>query len=268
MVCSSAEGWCQMTDEISPLARLFRDMADRIDSDRTSQTRYQAIIKAAAVVAARAAAEGTVSGRLWDTDGAALLAAAYAFHAGLSPEAAVADHIRAMEERAVAGSGEQRESSGEPAQAGGQGGRDAAGMAPRPCAQARSRPPPVDPRALPGPRLRDLEEAEVAGLWALLGELRGGEVTPRGQLIRLTRRLRVQLAAQLLAVLEGGPALVRAEAVRVLDAITPQDLATPALAVVVLGWLEAAEQTLVAGERPRELRFLLGVADRRGGGEQ
>jgi hypothetical protein len=69
-------------------------------------------------------------------------------------------------------------------------------------------------------------------------------------------------------VLEGGPALVRAEAVRVLDAITPQDPATPALAVVVLGWLEAAEQALVAGERPRELRFLLGVADRGGQREQ
>jgi hypothetical protein len=156
-----------MTDHIGPLGRLFRDMADRIDNDRTSQTHYQAIVKAAAVVAARAAAEGTVTGRLWDDDGADLLAAAYAFHAGLSRQAAVADHVRAMEETAVEPGG-QRESFREPVPPG-QGDGDAEGMAPQPPAPARSRPPPVDPRALPGPRLRDLEEAEVARLWALLG---------------------------------------------------------------------------------------------------
>jgi hypothetical protein len=87
-----------MIDHIGPLALLFRDMADRIDHDRTSQTRYQAIAKAAAVVAARASAEGTVSGPLWDTDGADLLAAAYAFHAGLPRQAAMADHVSAMQE--------------------------------------------------------------------------------------------------------------------------------------------------------------------------
>jgi hypothetical protein len=184
-----------MTDEISPLAHLFRDMADRIDNDRTSQTRYQAIVKAAAVVAARAGAEGAVSGRLWETDGADLLAAAYAFHAGLSPEAAVADHLAATEETESVESAGQRQPTGEPLPPGEQDSGDAAGMAPQSPAQARSRPPPVDPRALPGPRLRDLEEAEAARLWALLGELRRDEVTPRGQLIRLTRRLRVQLAA-------------------------------------------------------------------------
>jgi hypothetical protein len=256
-----------MTDDIGPLVRLFREMADHIDNDRTSQTRYQAIVQAAAVVAARAATEGAVSGRLWDTDGADLLAAAYGFHAGLSPEAAVADHVSAVEEtEAMAASG-QREPSREPVPPR-QGGHDAAAMAPRPSAPARSRPPPVDPHALPGPRLGELEEAEAAGLWALLGELRHGEVTPRGQLIRLTRRLPAWLAAQLLATLEGGPALVRAEAMRVLDAITPAQPATPVLAVVLLGWLEAAEQVLAAGGSPQELQLLLGAANRRGNGEQ
>jgi hypothetical protein len=83
----------------------------------------------------------------------------------------------------------------------------------------------------------------------------------------LTSRLPVQLASQLLAVLEGGPGLVRAEAVRVLDAIAPDDPATPALAVLVLGWLEAAEQVLAAGARSQELQILLGVADRGGEGQ-
>jgi hypothetical protein len=80
----------------------------------------------------------------------------------------------------------------------------------------------------------------------------------------LTRRLPVQLAAQLLSVLDGGPALVRAEAVRVLEAADPQDPATPALAVVVLGWLEAAEQVLDAGAGAHELQVLLGVAGQEG----
>jgi hypothetical protein len=172
-----------------------------------------------------------------------------------------------MEETEAVESGGQHESSREPLPSGEQGGGDAENMAPQPPAPARPRPPPVDPRALPGPRLGELEEAEAATLWALLGELRRGEVTPRGQLIRLTRRLPVQLAAQLLAVLEGGPALVRAEAMRVLDAITPAQPATPVLAVVVLGWLEAAEQVLAAGGSPQELQLLLGAA-KRGGGEE
>lgn len=212
-----------MTDQIGPLARLFPGMADLIDQDRTSQTRYEAIVKAAAVAAVRASAEGSVTGRLWDDDGAELLAAAYAFNAGLSRQEAVATHVRTMEEPGAAGSGDQRQPPG------GQGGRDAAGRAPQAAAPATSRPPPVDPRALPGPRLRDLDAAGAARLWALLAELRRGEVTPRGQLLRLTCRLPVELCSRLLAVLDGGPALVRAEAVRVLDAIDPQDPATPAL---------------------------------------
>jgi hypothetical protein len=71
-----------------------------------------------------------------------------------------------------------------------------------------------------------LDAAAAAGLSTLLAELRRSEVIPRGQLIRLTRRLPVQLAAQLLSVLDGGPALVQAEAVRVLEAGDPQDPAT------------------------------------------
>ena len=69
-----------MTEHIGPLARLVRGMADRIDQDRRSPTRSEAIGNAARVAAARAAAEDTVAGRLWDDDGAALLAAGYAFH--------------------------------------------------------------------------------------------------------------------------------------------------------------------------------------------
>jgi hypothetical protein len=122
----------------------------------------------------------------------------------------------------------------------------------------------VDPHGLPGPHLGELDAAAAAGLWELLAELRRGQVTPRGQLLRLTRRLPVQLAAQLLSVLDGGPALVRAEAVRVLEAADPQNPATPALAVVVLGWLEAAEQALAAGASAQDLQVLLGVAGREG----
>lgn len=60
----------------------------------------------------------------------------------------------------------------------------------------------------------------------------------------------MELASQLLSLLDGGPALGRAEAVRVLEAAGPKDPATPALAVLVLGWLEAAEQVLAAGPAP------------------
>ena len=108
------------------------------------------------------------------------------------------------------------------------------------------------------------DTAAAAALWALVAELRRGEVTPRGQLIRLTRRLPVELASQLLSVLDGGPALLRAEAVRALEVADPRDPATPALAMVVLGWLEAAEQALAAGGSVPELRVLLGVADQEG----
>ena len=160
--------------------------------------------------------------------------------------------------------GDQHQPPGEPVPPGGPGGRDPAARAPEPPGPSSSRPPPVDPHGLSGPRLGELDAAAAAGLWGLLTELRRGEVTPRGQLLRLTRRLPVELAAQLLSVLDGGPALVRAEAVRVLEAAAPQDPATPALAVVVLGWLEAAEQALAAGASAQELQVLLGVAGQEG----
>ena len=79
-----ADSGAAMTEHIGPLARLVGGMADRIDQDRRSPARSEAIGNAARVAAARAAAEGTGAGRLWDDDGAALLAAGYAFHTGLS----------------------------------------------------------------------------------------------------------------------------------------------------------------------------------------
>src|SRR5215211_1911210 len=51
-----------MVNQIRPLARLFRAMADLIDRDHTSRTRYEAIAKAAGVVAARATTEELVAG--------------------------------------------------------------------------------------------------------------------------------------------------------------------------------------------------------------
>ena len=71
-------------EHIGLLPRLVGGMADLIDHDHRSPSHYEAIGNAAGVAAARAAAEGTVAGRLWDDDGAALLAAGYAFHTGLS----------------------------------------------------------------------------------------------------------------------------------------------------------------------------------------
>ena len=47
-------------------------------------------------------------------------------------------------------------------------------------------------------------------------------------------------------------------------AIDPNDPATPTLALIVLGWLEAAEQVLAAGSSSQELQVLLSVADRHG----
>ena len=64
-----------MANPISPLAELFRDMADLIDQDHTS---YEAITRAAAVAAADATRQDLAAGRLWEADGASLLAAAYA----------------------------------------------------------------------------------------------------------------------------------------------------------------------------------------------
>jgi hypothetical protein len=259
------QGLCDMTEHIGLLARLFRGMADLIDEDRRSLSRYEAIVNAAGIAAARASAEGIVGGRLWDDDGAALLAAAYAFHAGLSRQAVVAVQVRAMEEPSMVKAGEQQhQPHSESVPPGWAGPLHPPARAPDPPAPGSSRPPPVDPPGLPGPRLGELDAAAAAGLWALLAELRRGEVTPRGQLIRLTRRLPVQLAAQLLSLLDGGPALVRAESVRVLEAADPQSPATPALAVVVLGWLEAAEQVLAAAGSAHELQVLLGVAGQEG----
>ena len=104
----------------------------------------------------------------------------------------------------------------------------------------------------------------MAKLWALLSELRGGQVIPRGQLIRLTGVIPADLAARLLRLLDGGLELVGAQAARIGTAIDPNDPATPALAVIVLGWLEAAQQVLAAGSSSQELQVLLSVADRHG----
>src|SRR5829696_2326323 len=177
-----------MANQVRPLARLFRGMADLIDHDHSSQTRYEAIAKAAGVVAARATAEELVAGRLWQVDGADLLASAYAFHAGLPRQAATAAHVQAMQQ--------------------------------------------------PGPRLGELDPADVAKLWALVSELRGGQVIARGQLIRLTGFIPADLADRLLRLLDGGADLVRGQAARIGNGIDPNDLTTPALAVIVLGWLE------------------------------
>jgi hypothetical protein len=96
-----------MANQIRPLARLFRGMADLIDQDHSSQTRYEAIAKAAGVVAARATAQELVAGRLWQVDGADLLASAYAFHAGLPRQAATAAHVQAMQQPGPAPAGPQ-----------------------------------------------------------------------------------------------------------------------------------------------------------------
>jgi hypothetical protein len=92
------EGARTMANHIPPLAQLFRGMAELIDHDHTSQTHYEAITNAAAVVAARATTWQLVAGPLWEADGANLLAAAYAFHAGLPRQAATASHVRALVE--------------------------------------------------------------------------------------------------------------------------------------------------------------------------
>ena len=98
-----------MANQIRPLARLFRGMADLIDQDHTSRTRYEAIAKAAGVVAASATVQELVAGRLWQVDGADLLAAAYAFHAGLPRQAATAAHVQAMQQPGPAPPGVQRQ---------------------------------------------------------------------------------------------------------------------------------------------------------------
>jgi hypothetical protein len=233
-----------MANQIRPLARLFRGMADLIDHDHSSQTRYEAIAKAAGVVAARATAEELVAGRLWQVDGADLLASAYAFHAGLLRQAATAAHVQAMQQPPLVSPG--RPGMGDPDD-----------WTARPGSPASSIAPPLDPHRLPGPRLGELDPADVAKLWALVSDLPGSQFIPRSQLIRLTGVLPADLAARLLRLLDGGPELVGAQADRIGTAIDPNDPATPVLAVVVLGWLEAAAQVLAAGSSPQELQVLL-----------
>jgi hypothetical protein len=83
-----------MANHISPAAQLFRSMADLVDHDHTSHTDYEAVTRAAEALAARASTEQLVAGPLWEADGASLLAAAYAFHAGLPRQAATAPTSR------------------------------------------------------------------------------------------------------------------------------------------------------------------------------
>ena len=166
-----------MANQIRPLARLFRGMADLIDQDHTSRSRYEAIAKAAGVVAARATAQELVAGRLWQVDGADLLASAYAFHAGLPRQAATAAHVQPMQPES-APAGAQRQSPvivPTPPDAPEMGDPEAWNGAT--VAPARSVAPPLDPHRLPGPRLGELDPADVARLWALVSELPGSQLT-------------------------------------------------------------------------------------------
>ena len=249
-----------MANHISPVVQLFRGMADLIDHDHTSHTHYEAITKAAQALAARATTQRLVAGPLWEANGASLLAAAYAFHAGLPRQAATVAQVRTLVETSTAPpEGGEQASPGDPipVTAG-----TAAGQAARPVAPPSARAASVDPRRLPGPPLHQLDPADEAKLWTALSELRRGQVVPRGQLIRLTGWLPTGLAVRLLALLEGGPALVGAEAARLRDVIDLNDPTTPVLAVVTLGWLEAAEQVLSAGGSAQDLQVLLSVAGR------
>ena len=251
-----------MANHISPAAQLFRSMADLIDHDHTSHTHYDAITKAAEALAARASTEQLVAGPLWEADGAGLLAAAYAFHVGLPRQAATASHIQALVQSSPAPShGGEHAPPGDPIPV---TGGAAAGRTARSVPTASVGTAPVDPKRLPGPSLHQLDPADEARLWTALSELRRGQVVPRGQLIRLTGWLPTDLAVQLLALLERGPALVGAEAARLREVIDLNDPTTPALAVVTLGWLEAAEQVLTAGSTAQDLQVLLSVAGRQG----
>ncbi len=251
-----------MPNQIGPLAQLFRGMTDLIDQDHTSHTRYEAIAKAARVAVASATGEGVVSGRLWEVDGADLLAAAYAFHAGLPRQAATAAHIEAMQ--ATASTGAQGQApAGDLVPAGLREIGDTNGgttLVPPPSPGF----PPVDPQRLPGPRLNDLNPADEAKLWGLVSDLRRGQVIPRSQLIRLTSWLPTGVAAQLLRLLDNEPALVSTQAAGIRDAIDFNDPSTPVMAIITLGWLEAAEQVLAAGSTAHDLQVLLSVAGRRG----
>ena len=251
-----------MANHIPPAAQLFRIMTDLVDHDHTSQTDYEAVTRAAEVLAAQASSEQLVAGPLWEADGASLLAAAYAFHAGLPRKPVTASHVQALVETSPAPSnGGEQTSQGDPVP--GTAGA-AAGRTARSVPTAGEGAAPVDPRRLPGPPLHQLDPADEARLWTALSELRRGQVVPRGQLIRLTGWLPTDLAVRLLALLQRGPALVGAEAARHREVLDLNDPTTPALAVVVLGWLEAAEQVLTAGSTAEDLQVLLTVAGRRG----
>ena len=155
-----------MANHISPAALLFRGMADLVDHDHTSQTDYEAVTRAAEALAARASTEQLVAGPLWEADGAGLLAAAYAFHAGLSRQAATASHVQALVEPSPAPSngGEQtRQGDLTPSTAG-----DAAGRTARSVPTASLGAAPVDPKRLPGPPLHQPDPADEARLWTAL----------------------------------------------------------------------------------------------------
>jgi hypothetical protein len=212
-------------------------------------------------VAARATAEELVAGRLWQVDGGG--------SAGVGlrlPRRAAAPggHRCLRPGHAAAGLGPAGAQPQPPVSPGRAGMGDLGAWTARPSSPARSVAPPVDPHRLPGPRLGELDPADVAKLWRLLSELRGGQLLAHGQLIRLTGVLPADLAAWLLRLLDGGPELVGAQAARIGTAIDPDDPATPALGVIVLGWLEAAAQVLAAGSSSQELQVLLSVADRHG----
>jgi hypothetical protein len=152
-----------LANHISPLAQVFRGMADLIDHDHTSQTQYEAVTKAAEALAARATTQQLVAGPLWEADGAGLLAAAYAFHAGLPRQAATATHIQALVETSPAPThGGDKAPRGDPTpiMAGNSAGRTA-----QPAPPPGPRATPVDPRRLPGPPLHHLDPADEAKLW-------------------------------------------------------------------------------------------------------
>ena len=191
-----------MTDEIRPLARLFRGMADLIDRDHTSQSRYEAHHQGGRGRGGPCHRPGLVDGRLWRVDGADLLAAAYAFHAGLPRQAATAAHVQAMQQSGL-GSAGGHQPQPPPVSPGRPGMGDPDDWPARPGSPARSVAPPLDPHRLPGPRLGELDPADAAKLWALVSELPGSQFIPRSQLIRLTGVLPADLAARLLRLLEG-----------------------------------------------------------------
>jgi hypothetical protein len=161
-------------------------MAELIDQDQTSRSRYEAIAKAAGVVAARATAQELVAGLLWQVDGADLLASAYAFHAGLPRQAITAAHVQAMQQP-TPGPGpagpQRRAPVVDPTWLGRPSVGDPDDWTVRPGSPASSVAPPLDPHQLPGPRLGQLDRADGAKLWALVSDLAGSQLTPRSQLI-------------------------------------------------------------------------------------